>query len=66
MLFGVVGLIGGAVLVALVAWARAKQAAAQTEAAKNSAARIIDEAKKDATAIKKRSEERRVGKECRL
>ncbi|MBM4296294.1 MAG: ribonuclease Y, partial [Deltaproteobacteria bacterium] len=56
MLFGVGGLVFGAILVALVAWLRAKQAQAQTEAAKNSAGRIIDEAKKDAAAIKKEAE----------
>ncbi|MGH7816918.1 MAG: ribonuclease Y, partial [Candidatus Binatia bacterium] len=55
-MYGVIGLIGGAILVAVVAWVRAKQAQAQTEAAKNSATRIIDEAKKDATAIKKEAE----------
>ena len=56
MVFGVIGLIAGAALVAMVAWMRAKQAQAQADAAKNSAARIIDEAKKDATAIKKEAE----------
>jgi len=56
MAFGVIGLIAGAALVASVAWVRAKQAQAQAEAAKNSAARIIDEAKKDATVIKKEAE----------
>ncbi len=56
MLFGVMGLVGGAVLVAIVAWVRGKQAQARQEAARHSAARIIDEAKKDATAIKKEAE----------
>jgi len=56
MVFGVIGLIAGAVLVAIIGWVHAKQAQAQAEAAKNSAARIIDEAKKDATAIKKEAE----------
>lgn len=56
MMFGVAGLVIGAVLVALVAWLRAKQAQAETDAAKTSAARIIDEAKKDAAAIKKEAE----------
>jgi len=56
MLFGVIGLVVGAILVALVAWLRAKQAQAQTDAAKNNAARIIDEAKKDAAGIKKEAE----------
>ena len=56
MLFGVVGLVVGAILVGLVAWLRAKQAQAQTEAARNTAGRIIDEAKKDAAAIRKEAE----------
>jgi len=56
MLFGIVGLVAGAILVALVAWLRAKQAQAQSDAAKNSAGRIIDEARKDAAAIKKDAE----------
>jgi ribonuclease Y len=56
MLFGVIGLVVGAFLVSVVAWIRAKQAEAQTQAAKHSAARIIDEAKKDAAAIKKEAE----------
>jgi ribonuclease Y len=56
MLFGVIGLVVGAFLVSVVAWIRAKQAEAQTQAAKHSAVRIIDEAKKDAAAIKKEAE----------
>lgn len=56
MLFGVIGLVVGAFLVSVVAWIRAKQAEANTQAAKHSAARIIDEAKKDAAAIKKEAE----------
>jgi ribonucrease Y len=56
MLFGVAGLVVGAILVALAAWLRAKQAQAQTEAAKSTAGRIIDEAKKDAAAIRKEAE----------
>jgi ribonuclease Y len=56
MLFGIIGLVVGALLVSVVAWIRAKQAEAQTQAAKHSAARIIDEAKKDAAAIKKEAE----------
>ena len=55
MVFGVIGLIAGAALVAMVAWMRAKQAQAQADAAKNSAARIIEEAKKDASGDQKRS-----------
>jgi ribonuclease Y len=56
MMFGVAGLVVGAILVALVAWLRAKQAQAQTDAAKSSAGRIIEEAKRDAAAIKKEAE----------
>jgi ribonucrease Y len=56
MMFGIIGLIAGAVLVVIIGWMRAKQAQAQADAAKNSAARIIDEAKKDAMAIKKEAE----------
>ena len=40
----------------MVAWLRAKQARAQADAARNSATRIIDEAKKDAAVIKKEAE----------
>jgi len=56
MLFGIIGLIGGVIISGAVVWLRSKQAQAETTAAKNSAARIIDEAKKDATAIKKEAE----------
>jgi ribonuclease Y len=37
-------------------WVRAKQARSENEAAKNTAARILEEAKKDASAIKKEAE----------
>ncbi len=56
MLFGIIGLIGGVIIAGGVVWLRSKQAQAETAAAKNSAARIIDEAKTDATAIKKEAE----------
>ena len=56
MLFGIIGLIGGVIISGGVVWLRSKQAQAETAAAKNSAARIIDEAKTDATAIKKEAE----------
>jgi ribonuclease Y len=56
MLFGIIGLIGGVFISGAVVWLRSKQAQAETAAAKNSAARIIDEAKTDATAIKKEAE----------
>jgi hypothetical protein len=40
----------------VVAFVRGKQAGMEAEAAKNSAERIIEEAKKDASAIKKEAE----------
>jgi ribonuclease Y len=56
VLFGIVGLVGGISLALLAAWIKAKQSRMQSEQAKNSAARIIEEAKKDAAAIKKEAE----------
>jgi ribonucrease Y len=55
-MFGVVGLVGGVLLAVLVSWFRSRQRRVQIELAKNAAARIIEEAKKDATAIKKEAE----------
>ena len=54
--FGIAGLLLGASLVLLIVWARRKQQRAETELAQNAAARIIEEAKKDAGAIKKEAE----------
>jgi ribonucrease Y len=54
--FGIAGLLLGASLVLLIVWARRKQQRAKTELAQNAAARIIEEAKKDAGAIKKEAE----------
>ena len=51
-----IGLVGGVVLMAAIAWAKSKRAAAETAAAKNTAERIIEEAQKDAAAIKKEAE----------
>ncbi len=56
LLFAVGGLLGGALLMAVAAWIRGKQRREQIESAKNSAARIIEEAKKDAASIKKEAE----------
>lgn len=56
ILLGIGGLIGGVLFALAIVWIRNKQASAQTELAKTSAARIIEEAKKDATAIKKEAE----------
>jgi ribonuclease Y len=53
--FGI-GLLLGASLVALLVWVRRKQQRAEIELAQNAAARIIEEAKKDAGAIKKETE----------
>jgi ribonucrease Y len=56
LLLGIVGLVGGILLTCAVVWIRSKQARTQAEGAKTSAVRIIEEAKKDATAIKKEAE----------
>lgn len=56
ILLGITGLIGGVLLAMGVVWIRSKQARTQNEVAKNSATRIIEEAKKDANAIKKEAE----------
>jgi ribonucrease Y len=54
--FGIAGLLLGACLMLLFVWARRKQQRAEIELAQNGAARIIEEAKKDAGAIKKEAE----------
>jgi ribonuclease Y len=56
LLFAVAGLVGGFLIAGILAFVRSKQARRETEAAQNSAARIIEEAKKDASAIKKEAE----------
>jgi ribonuclease Y len=56
LIFGVAGLLGGVFLALIALWVRSRQRRAETELAKNAAARIIEEAKKDATAIKKEAE----------
>jgi ribonuclease Y len=55
-LFGLAGLVGGIVLALVFAWVRSKQSQGQREAAKQAAARIIEEAKKDASGIRKEAE----------
>jgi ribonuclease Y len=55
-MFGIAGLLTGAFLTWLVFWIRQKQRRLQAEAAHNAAARIIEEAKRDANAIKKEAE----------
>ena len=54
LLVGIV--VGGILLAMAVVWVRDKKGKAETETAKNTAARILEEAKKDATAIKKEAE----------
>jgi ribonucrease Y len=56
LLFGIIGLIGGALLALGAVWLRAKRARAETETAQRTAARILEEAKKDAAAIRKEAE----------
>ena len=55
-LFGLAGLVAGLVIALVFAWVRNKQNQAQQEAAKQAAARIIEEAKKDASGIRKEAE----------
>jgi ribonuclease Y len=56
MVFGIAGLLVGVCLALLVVWVRRKQRRVEMELAQNAAARIIEEAKKDAAAIKKEAE----------
>ena len=56
LLVGLGGIVGGILLSLGIMWVRAKQARSENEAAKNTAARILEEAKKDASAIKKEAE----------
>jgi ribonucrease Y len=54
--FGIAGLLLGVVFALLMVWVRRKQQRTEVELAQNAAARIIEEAKKDAGAIKKEAE----------
>jgi len=56
IMFGIAGLLGGVFLAWLVSWIRKKQRGMQIEVSQNAAARIIDEAKKDSSTIKKEAE----------
>ena len=56
LIFGIAGLLVGVLLVALVVWLRSRHRQMQIELAKNAATRIVEEAKKDASAIKKEAE----------
>jgi ribonucrease Y len=54
--FGIAGLLLGIFLALAIVWVRRKRKRTQIELAQNAAARIIEEAKKDAGAIKKEAE----------
>ncbi|MEX0803078.1 MAG: ribonuclease Y [Candidatus Binatia bacterium] len=56
ILFVIVGLLVGVGSVLAIFWIRKRQGQIAVQAAQNTAARIIDEAKKDANAIKKEAE----------
>jgi ribonucrease Y len=56
LIFSVVGLLVGVVLALGFGWVRSRQRRDQVESAQGAAARIVEEAKKDATAIKKEAE----------
>jgi ribonuclease Y len=56
VLFGLAGLVGGVILALVFAWIRSKQSQGQREAANQAATRIIEEAKKDASGIRKEAE----------
>ena len=56
ILFVIVGLLVGVGSVLAIFWIRKRQEQMEVQAAQNTAARIIDEAKKDANAIKKEAE----------
>ena len=56
VMFGLIGLLLGAILTVGFVWVRRKQEKIQLELAKSTASRIIEEAKKEAAAIKKEAE----------
>ena len=56
LLMGLIGLAAGIAAAAAVLWARNRRVSAESDSARNTAARIIEEAKKDAAAIKKEAE----------
>ncbi len=56
MLIGIAGFLVGVLLALGVAWLRRKQRQSQMELAQSTAARILEEAKKEANAIKKEAE----------
>ena len=56
MVIGIAGLLVGVLLALAIAWLRRKQQRGQMELAQGTAARIMEEAKKEASAIKKEAE----------
>ena len=56
IVFGIGGVLGGILLAAVFAWIKSKQVRMETAQAQIGAARIVEEAKKDAAAIKKEAE----------
>ena len=56
MVIGIAGLLVGVLLALAIAWLRRKQQRGQMELAQGTAARIIEEAKKEASAVKKEAE----------
>lgn len=56
LIMTIAGLVGGIILALGFSWFRSKQQSSQVESAQAAAARIIEEAKKDASAIKKEAE----------
>ena len=56
MLIGIAGLLAGVLLALAVGWLQRKQRRSQMELAQSTAARIIEEAKKEANAIKREAE----------
>ena len=56
MVIGIAGLLVGVLLALAIAWLRRKQQRGQMELAQGTAARIMEEAKKEASAVKKEAE----------
>jgi ribonucrease Y len=56
LILGLIGIVGGIIVTAAVAWILSKRAGTDIQTAKSSAARIVEETKKDAAAIKKEAE----------
>jgi len=56
LIMTIAGLVGGIIIALGLNWFRGKQQSGQVQSAQGAAARIIDEAKKDASAIKKEAE----------